>query len=101
MRRAILVFSLVAVLHFALSIAGFLLVLPAAFETQGVGFWAAPGKMTLIAIASLLLAPAAWIWGSGYEIPHVAAVSALFGAAAVLLTRLWAGARRRCAARPS
>jgi hypothetical protein len=101
MARALVVFLAVAIVHFALSIAGFLLVLPAAFETQGVGFWAAPGKMTLVAIASVLLAPVAWIWGSAYEFPHVAAVSALFGAAAVLLMRLWADARRRCAARPS
>jgi hypothetical protein len=94
MRRAILVFSVVAVLHFALSIVGFLLVLPTAFEPTAF-------RSLLVWIASVLLAPVVWIFGSNFEIPHIAAVSAVFGAAAVLLMRLWAGARRRCAARPS
>ena len=94
MLRAIVVFSVVAILHFALSIAGFLLVLPAAFEPT-------PFRSLMVWIASVLLAPVVWIFGSDFEFPHVAAVSVLFGAAAVLLMRLWAGARRRSAARPS
>jgi hypothetical protein len=44
--RTLALFSVVAVLHFVLSVAGVLAVLPAAFETQA-GFWAAPGKAIL------------------------------------------------------
>jgi hypothetical protein len=71
-KRALALFSVVAVLHFVLSVAGILAVLPAAFETQA-GFRAAPGKAILA-------------WTSSREI---AVVSVLFGAAAVGLARGW------------
>ena len=45
--RTLTLFSVVAVLHFVLSVVGVLAALPAAFETQ-TGFWAAPGKAILV-----------------------------------------------------
>jgi hypothetical protein len=44
--RALALFSVVAVLHFVLSVVGIPSVLPAAFDTQA-GFWTAPGKAIL------------------------------------------------------
>jgi hypothetical protein len=59
--RTLALFSVVAVTHFVLSVAGVLAVLPAAFETQA-GFWAAPGKAILAWTSSLLLAPLDYGW---------------------------------------
>jgi hypothetical protein len=73
-----LLFGLVGVLHFVLSVAGIVVALPAAFDAQA-GFWNAPVKITL-----------AW----------TAAVSALFGIAAVLVTYA-AGRGRRAGRRPA
>jgi hypothetical protein len=90
MWRAILLFLAVAIAHFTLSLVGFAMVLPAAFATQGgQGFWAAPGKVILASIGGVLLAPVAWLWGSQFELIHIAIVSVLFGLAAVTLMRLW------------
>jgi hypothetical protein len=86
-------FLTVAVLHFVLSVAGLLVALPAGFETQGVGFRAAPGKSLLAAIAAVLLAPLAWLQPllperAGFSYVEIAAVSAFFGVAAVALVAL-------------
>lgn len=97
--RMLGLFLLVAVLHFALSVAGVLAALPAAFDTQA-GFWAAPGKALLAWTSAVLLAPLDWLQplmpahaSSGYG--EIAVVSVLFGAAAVGLARLHRALRRR------
>jgi hypothetical protein len=91
MLRSFAVFSIVGALHFFLSVLGLLFVLPAAFETQGgAGFWAAPGKSLLAGMTTVLLAPLRFIpvgASSGYA--EIAAVSALFGLAAVALYFGW------------
>jgi hypothetical protein len=91
--RTLALFSVVAVLHFVLSVAGVLAVLPAAFETQA-GFWAAPGKAILAWTSSLLLAPLDWVrpllpGRADFGYGEIAVVSVLFGATAVGLAHLW------------
>jgi len=99
MLRSLAVFSIVGALHFFLSVLGLLFVLPAAFETQGgSGFWAAPGKSLLAGMATVLLAPLAFIpAGPGFGFLEIAAVSALFGVAALGVDHLWRLLRRRSA----
>lgn len=85
-------FSVVALLHFVLSVLGILAALPAAFDTQA-GFWAAPGKALLAWTAAVLLAPLDWARPllparAGFGYLEIAAVSVLFGLAAVGLARL-------------
>jgi len=91
MLRSLAVFSIVSALHFVLSVLGLLFVLPAAFETQGgAGFWAAPGKSLLAGMAGVLLAPLNLFPArTGFGYPEIAAVSALFGLAAVALVLGW------------
>ena len=91
MLRSLAVFAIVSTLHFFLSVLGLAFILPAAFETQGgAGFWAAPGKSMLAWMANVLLAP---LWflpaRAAFGFLHVAAVSVLFGLAAVGLFHLW------------
>lgn len=99
MLRSLAIFSIVTTLHFLLSVLGLAFVLPAAFETQGgAGFWAAPGKSLLAWMPNVLLAPL-WLFPAraDFGFLHVAAVSVLFGLAAVGLHQLWRklGARQR------
>ena len=90
--RMLALFVIVSVLHFVLSVVGAIVTLPAAFDTQA-GFWAAPGKASLAWISAILLAPLAWLQpvlperSLGYA--EIAAVSILFGAAAVGAALLW------------
>ena len=95
--RTFAVFSIVALLHFALSIAGILVALPAAFDTQ-TGFWAAPGKALLAWTAAVLLAPLDWLspllpQRAGFGYVEVAVVSVLFGAAVAAVDRAWRALR--------
>ena len=94
--RMLALFTIVAVLHFVLSVVGVIVALPAAFDTQA-GFWAAPGKALLAWIAGILLAPLAWaqplLPQPGFGYAEIAVVSVLFGAAAVGLALLWRAAR--------
>jgi hypothetical protein len=92
-----MVFSIASALHFFLSVLGLLFVLPAAFETQGgSGFWAAPGKSLLAGMAGILLAPLAFLpAGAGFNYLEIAAVSVMFGLAAVGLHYLWRTLRSR------
>lgn len=91
--RLLAVFLVVAILHFLLSVAGVLAVLPAAFDTQA-GFWAAPGTAMLAWTSAALLAPLDWMrpllpGATGFGYGEIALVSVLFGAAAVGIARLW------------
>jgi len=98
--RLLAVFCAVSVLHFVLSVAGVVLALPAAFASQH-GFWAAPVKITLAWVAGVLLAPLALLpppRDIGY--PEIAAVSVLFGLAAVAITYA-VGRARRAGRRPA
>lgn len=95
--RTLALFTVVAVLHFVLSVLGILTVLPAAFDAQA-GFWAAPGKVILAWTSTALLAPLDWARPllperAGFGYIEIAAVSVLFGAAAVGLARLWRALR--------
>jgi hypothetical protein len=95
--RTLALFSLVAVLHFVLSVIGILAVLPAAFDTQA-GFWAAPGKAILAWMSAVLLAPLDWARPllperAGFGYGEIAAVSVLFGLAAIALAGLWRALR--------
>jgi hypothetical protein len=97
MLRSLAVFSIVSTLHFVLSVLGLAFILPAAFETQGgAGFWAAPGKSMLVWMSNVLLAPL-WFFptGTDFGFRHVAAVSVLFGLAAVGLHNWWRARRAR------
>lgn len=89
----------VASLHFVLSVAGTVLALRAAFDTQA-GFWAAPGEATLAYLSEILLAPLVFVrliipagWRGGYA--EIATVSVLFGAMAVGLVHLYRAYRMR------
>ena len=95
MLRSLTVFSIVGALHFFLSVLGLLFVLPAAFETQGgAGFWAAPGKSLLATMTAVLLLPLGLIpFGAGSGYLEIAAVSTMFGLAAVGLHYLWRASR--------
>jgi hypothetical protein len=94
MMRSLMVFCAVSVLHFVLSVAGVVLALPAAFAYQH-GFWAAPVKITLAWTAGVLLAPLAWLSLRGdFGYLKIAAVSVLFGLAAVSITYAVSRARR-------
>ena len=91
--RTLILFSVVAMLHFVLSVVGIVAVLPAAFDTQA-GFWAAPGKAMLAWTSAALLAPLDWARPflpdrAGFGYIEIAAVSVLFGIAAVGLASLW------------
>src|SRR5512134_970087 len=95
--RTLALFSVVALLHFVLSVVGILAVLPAAFDTQA-GFWAAPGKAILAWTAAVLLAPLDWARPllperADFGYLEIAAVSILFGLAAVGLAALWRALR--------
>ncbi len=95
--RTLALFSLVALLHFVLSVVAILTVLPAAFDTQA-GFWAAPGKAILAWTSAVLLAPLDWLRPlmperAGFGYGEIAAVSVFVGAAAVGLARLWRALR--------
>jgi hypothetical protein len=97
--RALILFSIVATLHFVLSVAGILVALPAAFASQS-GFWAAPGKILLAWTAAVLLAPLDWArpllpQGVDFGYVEIAAVSVLFGLAAVCVDRLWRARKGR------
>jgi len=97
--RSLALFLTVAVLHFALSFAGIWVSLPAAFEGQA-GFWAAPGKILLVWIAAVLMAPLSWATpllprGADLDLSMIALLSVLFGAAAVGLFHLWRALRAR------
>ena len=89
----VLAFIGIALAHFALSVAGLMLVLPAAFETQGGQFWQAPAKVALVSIAGVLLAPLSWA-RPGFGFLDVAVHSALWGALAAGLYALWRGRAR-------
>ena len=92
--RSLVVFCVVSVLHFVLSVAGVVLALPAAFAYQH-GFWAAPVKITLAWTAGVLLAPIPLFSPRGdFGYPEIAAVSVLFGLAAVAIGNAVARARR-------
>ena len=94
MVRLLIVFCAVSVLHFVLSVAGVVLALPAAFAYQH-GFWAAPVKITLAWIAGVLLAPIPLFSPRrDFGYPEIAAVSVLFGLAAVAITCVVGRARR-------
>lgn len=81
------------------SVAGAMLALRAAFDTQA-GFWAAPGAVTLAYLSEVLLAPLVFArvivpaeWRDGYA--EIATVSVLFGAVAVGLLHLSRALRSR------
>ena len=81
-----------AVLHFAVSVAGAIFALPAAFD----GFAVSPGKTLLAWMAAVLLAPLPWL-GRDYGYAEIAVLSVLYGFAAVSAVRLvakWRAARR-------
>lgn len=91
--RTLAVFLLVTILHFVVSVAGIVVALPAAFETQA-GFWAAPGEAVLAWTSGVLLAPLAWVQPllpkhASFGFGEIFAVSILFGIAAVGLDRFW------------
>jgi len=97
--RLLLVFCAVSALHFALSVAGVVLALPAAFAAQH-GFWAAPVKITVAWVAGVLLAPLALVSPGDYGYLEIAAVSVLFGLAAAAITHA-VGRARRAGRRPA
>lgn len=97
--RSLAWFLGIASLHFVLSVAGSVLALRAAFDTQ-VGFWAAPGAATLAYLSAILLAPLELVrvilpaeWRGGYA--EIATVSILFGAVAVGILHLSRALRSR------
>lgn len=95
MLRSVAVFAIVGALHYFLSVLGILFTLPAAFETQGgAGFWAAPGKSSLVWVSSVLLAPLSWLTPplplrGEFGFLDIGLVSALFGSIAVGLHYSW------------
>ena len=98
--RAILLFVGVAVVSGALMVAGFLLALPLAFETQGGAGWrAAPLRSAVVLAGGYLLAPVVWLggirgaphkWGFG----SILSLSVLYGLLAVAVRWAWAMRRR-------
>jgi len=93
--RILALFLTVVLLHFVLSVAGIIVGLSAAFDAQA-GFWAAPGKVILVWTSAVLLSPLALLPNQGsFGYGEIAAVSVLFGVAAVGLARLWRAARKR------
>lgn len=85
--RELALFLAVAVAHFGLSVVSLAQVLPAAFETQGGNFWAAPGRAVVAWLSGVLLAPLAW-GPADFGFLEIGLVSALWGAAAIALARL-------------
>ncbi|MEW5976666.1 MAG: hypothetical protein AB1898_12760 [Acidobacteriota bacterium] len=92
MRRLLLWFISAAGLHFALSVAGTILALRAAFDVKR-GFWSAPGAVTLAYLSEILLFPLALVrmvipvgWQGGYA--EVAMVSLLFGCGVAAILHL-------------
>jgi hypothetical protein len=97
--RSLSVLLIVALLHFALSIAGFLFVLPAAFDAQA-GIWEATGKIILVWLAAIPLAPLAWVQPfsptqTGFGYGEIVVVSVAFGLAAVAQFHVWRAVRSR------
>jgi len=97
--RSLVVFLIVALLHFALSVAGILFALPAAFDGQA-GFWSAPGKIMLVWLTAIPLAPLAWVQPlfpnqAGFGYGEIGVVSVAFGLAAVALYHFWRAMRSR------
>ena len=87
--QLVIIFAVVALLHFIVSVAGILFTLPVAFDVRG-GLAPEPGKAMLVWLSSLLLAPLAWLSpllppGLGLGYGEIAIVSAMFGVGAVAL----------------
>jgi hypothetical protein len=84
LKRSPVLFGVVAAVHFALSVAGTVLALPAAFALQQ-GFWTAPVKITLAWTAGVLLSPLMLVPSlrTDFGYLEIGAVSVLFGLAAV------------------
>jgi hypothetical protein len=94
-----LLFGIVGVLHFVLSVAGVVLALPAAFDAQA-GFWNAPVKITLVWIAAILLLPLELFSPKDLGYLEIGAISLLFGLAAAAITYA-VGRARRAGRRPA
>ena len=99
--RALLLVVGVAVLSGALMFASIVMVLPLAFDTQGVGWRAAPLRSVLVWLGSGLLAPLAWRgaargsppaaeWGFG----SVLLLSVAYGLLALGVRLAWRARRR-------
>lgn len=95
--RSLIIFATVTLLTFGLMFAAIVLALPVAFETQGVGWPAAPVRSLLVAVGNLLQAPLVWAYagdddGAEFGAAAAAMLSALYGASAAgthaLLSRI-------------
>ena len=80
-------------------VASFLLSLPVAFATQGVGWRAAPLRSAVVLVGGCLFAPVAWVaavrgsppkWGFG----SILALSVAYGLLALAVRWAWAKRRR-------
>lgn len=94
--RAFAIFAGAAAAAFTLMFAAIVWVLPTAFETQGIGWLAAPFRTVVVTVGNVLLFPLGCIYAtvgntSGFGFAAVAVLSIVYGAAAV---GLWAIGRR-------
>ena len=84
--RSITIFTVATVVAFGLMLAANILVLPVAFDTQAVGWSAAPFRSLLVAVGNLLQMPLVLTYGvvgnkSDFDIVSIAVLSAVYGAA--------------------
>lgn len=81
----------------SLMLASVMLALPLGFDTQGVGWRAAPLRAAVVAAGGVLATPLAWRAdrGANVEIGDIALLSIAYGVAALGLRAAWRALRRR------
>lgn len=92
--RSLAIFSVTTIVAFGLMLAANLLALPVAFDTQGVGWTAAPFRSALVATGSLLQWPLDAGYAiagnrSGYDIGAIGVLSVVYGAGTAGIRALW------------
>ena len=81
----------------ALMLASVMLALPLGFDTQGVGWRAAPLRFAVVAIGGALMAPLTWRAdrGANVEIGGIAVLSLAYGVLALVVVAAWRALWRR------
>ena len=92
--RLFIILSVASLVTFGLMLAANILALPVAFDTQGIGWSAAPFRSLLVTVGSLLQTPlvlAYTIAGNKavFSVVSIAFLSIIYGAAAAGISVLW------------
>ena len=92
--RLFTILSVASLITFGLMLAANILALPVGFDTQGIGWSAAPFRSLLVTIGNLLQAPLVLVYAavgnkSDFDIVSVALPSVIYGTAVAGIWALW------------